>query len=127
MSAVLAGLAAPVVAAPMAGGPSTVALAAAVSGAGGLGFLAGANLGVDALADRVRALRETVGERPFGVNLFLPTTEPASLDLTAHLAALDRWAARYGVRLALVSMTKRPAHLDTWLGYYAERLGVQRF
>ena len=94
---VLAGLPAPVVAAPMAGGPSTVALAAAVSGAGGLGFLAGAKLRVDVLADRVRALREVAGERPFGVNLFLPTAEPASLDLAAHLAALDRWAERYGV------------------------------
>ncbi|GAB2925994.1 nitronate monooxygenase [Rhodococcus aerolatus] len=98
MSAVLAGLAAPVVGAPMAGGPSTVALAAAVSGAGGLGFLAGANLAVDALAGRVRELRDVLGERPFGVNLFLPTAEPPLLDLAAHLAALDRWAARYDVR-----------------------------
>lgn len=99
-SAVLAGLTVPVVGAPMAGGPSTVALAAAVSGAGGLGFLAGANLAVDALADRVRELRDTLGEQPFGVNLFLPTAEPPMLDLGAHLAGLDRWAAQHGVRRA---------------------------
>lgn len=98
MSRVLAGLVAPVVGAPMAGGPSTVALAAAVSGAGGLGVLAGANLAVDVLAGRVRELRESLGQRSFGVNLFLPTAEPPLLDLAAHLAALDRWAVRYDVR-----------------------------
>lgn len=93
-STVLAGLAVPVVCAPMAGGPSTPALATAVSRAGGLGFVAGAGLDVDRLAAQIETVR---AERvPFGVNLFLPT-EPSDADLTEHLAILDRWAAELGV------------------------------
>jgi nitronate monooxygenase len=58
----------PIVQAPMAGGPSTPALAAAVSGAGGLGFVAAGYRTADALADDIAA----VGVSPFGVNLFVP-------------------------------------------------------
>jgi len=104
MSTVLEGLMVPVVGAPMAGGPSTVELARAVSGAGGLGVLAGANLTLEALAERVEQLRAGVGVGElFGVNIFLPTAGPDPDDadlaaaLAAHLAALDRWALRFGV------------------------------
>jgi nitronate monooxygenase len=58
----------PVVQAPMAGGPSTVALAAAVSDAGGLGFVAAGYRGAEAMRDDIRELRG----RRFGVNLFVP-------------------------------------------------------
>jgi nitronate monooxygenase len=61
----------PVVLAPLAGGPSTPELAAAVSNAGGLGFLASGYLSAAELADRCRRLDELTG-RPFGVNLFVP-------------------------------------------------------
>jgi nitronate monooxygenase len=61
----------PVVLAPLAGGPSTPELAAAVSNAGGLGFLASGYLSAAELADRRRRLDELTG-RPFGVNLFVP-------------------------------------------------------
>lgn len=64
----------PLVAAPMAGGPSTPELAAATSEAGGLGFLAGGYLSAEALtrqAQRTRALTS----RAFGVNLFMPVTD----------------------------------------------------
>ncbi len=44
-------IAVPIVGAPMAGGPSTPALAAAVSNAGGLGFVAGGYLSADRLTD----------------------------------------------------------------------------
>ena len=47
----------PIVLAPLGGGPSTPALAAAVSEAGGLGTLAGAYLTPDALADQLAALQ----------------------------------------------------------------------
>jgi len=112
MSAVLAGLAVPIVVAPMAGGPSTPELVTAVGGAGGLGFLAGALIGVDALADQVARVRPA---GVFGVNLFLPT-ERVEEDLSEHLAALDRWAARYGVRRgeARWDDDDYPAKLD-WL------------
>jgi nitronate monooxygenase len=98
MSATLDALTVPIVGAPMAGGPSTVELAVAVSRAGGLGMLAGANLAPDALAARVTATREALGDEPFGVNVFLPTAEPdPAPDLGPHLAALDRWARLLGV------------------------------
>ncbi len=61
----------PIVLAPLAGGPSTPELAAAVSEAGGLGFLAAGYLSADELAARCRRVRELTA-RPFGVNLFVP-------------------------------------------------------
>src|ERR1700691_1727207 len=61
----------PIVLAPLAGGPSTPELAAAVSNAGGLGFLASGYLPATELADRCRRTNELTG-RPFGVNLFVP-------------------------------------------------------
>lgn len=64
-------IAVPIVGAPMAGGPSTPALAAAVSNAGGLGFVAGGYLSADRLADDIAAARAaTTG--PIGANLFVP-------------------------------------------------------
>ncbi len=64
-------LAAPIVLAPMAGGPTTPELVAAVVEAGGFGFVAGGYLEADALAAEIAAVRERT-ERPFGVNLFVP-------------------------------------------------------
>jgi nitronate monooxygenase len=61
----------PIVLAPLAGGPSTPELAAAVSGAGGLGFLAAGYLSADALGERIERTR-ALTDRPFGVNLFVP-------------------------------------------------------
>jgi nitronate monooxygenase len=61
----------PIVQAPMAGGPSTVELAAAVSNAGGLGFLAAGYKTGDALQEDIAALRPLT-DAPFGVNLFVP-------------------------------------------------------
>jgi nitronate monooxygenase len=67
----------PVVAAPMAGGPSTPALVAAVTGAGGYGYLAGGYLTAGKLAAQIAELRERTTGR-FGVNLFLPPTRSRS-------------------------------------------------
>src|SRR5918996_5370272 len=61
----------PIVQAPMGGGPSTPALAAAVGEAGGLGFLAAGYKPVEAVRADVEALRKLTA-RPFGVNLFAP-------------------------------------------------------
>lgn len=60
-----------VVAAPMAGGPSTPELVAAVCNAGGLGFLAGGYLPADELAGQIRQTVALTGH-PFGVNIFVP-------------------------------------------------------
>jgi nitronate monooxygenase len=80
----------PIVQAPMAAGPSTPELAAAVSNAGALGFVAGGYMSVDSLRadlERTRALTRA----PFGVNLFL-LSEPA-----VDTAAIERYARRLGV------------------------------
>jgi nitronate monooxygenase len=61
----------PIVLAPLAGGPSTPELAAAVSNAGGLGFLAAGYLSAAELAERCRRTGELTSA-PFGVNLFVP-------------------------------------------------------
>jgi nitronate monooxygenase len=84
----------PIVQAPMGGGPSTPALAAAVAEAGGLGFLAAGYRTVDAVRADVLAVRAATG-RPFGVNLFAPPS-PATGDVGAFAARLRAEAERYG-------------------------------
>jgi nitronate monooxygenase len=93
MSAVLRGLAVPIVQAPMAGGPSTPALAAAVSEAGGLGFVAAGYKTSEAMAEDVAATRAATA-RPFGVNVFAaqPTGAPE-----AELAAYAERIAAAGL------------------------------
>ncbi|MGW9550720.1 nitronate monooxygenase [Citricoccus zhacaiensis] len=81
----------PVVAAPMAGGPSTWQLAAAVSAAGGLGFLAGGMRPVDQLTADVEAARQAT-DRSVGVNLFVP--EPANTAIPASRKAPGSEARR---------------------------------
>jgi nitronate monooxygenase len=69
---ILSSLAHPIVLAPLAGGPSTPALAAAVSDAGGLGFVAAGYRTAAALREDVEAVR-AVTAAPFGVNVFVPS------------------------------------------------------
>lgn len=89
----------PIWAAPLAGGPSTPALVAAVGEAGGLGMVPGGYLTPDAFADALRAV-ERATTAPYGVNLFLPGPPTADPDgVAAHVRALQPWAARYGVAL----------------------------
>jgi nitronate monooxygenase len=89
----------PVIGAPMAGGPSTPALAAAVSQAGGLGFIAAGYKTPEAVAGDIAAYRAATG-RPFGVNLFAPTGRPAEAGVIADYAArLRPEADRYDVAL----------------------------
>jgi len=89
----------PIVGAPMAGGPGTPALAAAVSNAGGFGFLASGYVGADRLADDIAAARRaTTG--PLGVNLFVPQPSVADVYALDHYAeALDELAEHYGVEI----------------------------
>jgi nitronate monooxygenase len=72
----LLGVRMPIVQAPMAGGPSTQRLAAAVSEAGGLGSVAGAMLGPDTLREAIRETR-ALTDRPFAVNVFAPLPAPS--------------------------------------------------
>lgn len=95
----LADLSVRVLAAPMAGGPSTPELAAAVTNAGGLGFLAGGLLSAEELTDALTATRKLTSG-PLGVNLFVPQRSVASLEsLSAYASALEREAEHYGIAL----------------------------
>ncbi|MDV6979452.1 nitronate monooxygenase [Mycobacterium intracellulare] len=95
----LAELGVRVLAAPMAGGPSTPALAAAVTNGGGLGFLAAGMLSAEDLAENILAARKLTSGA-LGVNLFVPQQPVAISDqLAAYAAALVREAQRYGVAL----------------------------
>ncbi|MFN8204995.1 MAG: nitronate monooxygenase [Solirubrobacteraceae bacterium] len=73
----------PIVQAPLAGGPSTPALAIAVCAAGGLGTLAAGYRTVDAIAAEIEQVRAATS-RPFAVNLFAP---PARAGDAAAVAA----------------------------------------
>lgn len=89
----------PVVQAPMAGGPSTPALAAAVSNAGGLGFLAAGYKTPEAVLTDIAATRELT-RRPFGVNVFAPSGRPADRDtINRYADCLRSQAATLGVAL----------------------------
>lgn len=89
----------PIIVAPMAGGPSTPALVAAVGDAGAMGFVAGGYLTPEAL-DRQLDDLERRTDRPYGVNLFVPsprTTDPAPL--RRYRRRLEPVAAAAGVAL----------------------------
>ncbi|MDM5357457.1 nitronate monooxygenase [Peribacillus sp. ACCC06369] len=64
----------PIIQAPMAGGASTPKLAASVSNAGGLGFLAAGYKTAEEMKDEIGQTRQLT-ERPFGVNVFVPGNE----------------------------------------------------
>jgi len=91
-------LAVPVVQAPMAGA-TTPAMAAEVTRAGGLGFLAAGYATADKLAADIAAVRERTGGT-FGVNLFVPgpdTGDPA--EIAAYAERLRPEAVRLGAEL----------------------------
>jgi nitronate monooxygenase len=107
----------PLVVAPMAGGPSTPALAAAAAEFGALGFLAAGNLPAVRLIADILRLRELTN-RPFGVNVFVPSIENAAEgEVPDRSEAVDRYrqdieadAAQYGVTLPDVD----PGDTDDW-------------
>ncbi|MFE9659659.1 nitronate monooxygenase [Streptomyces sp. NPDC005955] len=84
----------PIVQAPMAGGVSRPQLAAAVSEAGGLGFLAAGYKTADGMYQEIKQVR-SLTSLPFGVNVFMPQPEyadPAVVDVYGHqLAGESGW------------------------------------
>lgn len=111
------GLAAPVLVAPMAGGPSTPELVAAASRAGGLGFVPAGYLTPEVFAERLAAAR-ALTSGPVGANLFAPQPSAATAvalqayaqqltsTVRSYLAELgvpryddDHWAAKIDVLL----------------------------
>ncbi len=88
----------PIVQAPMAGGPSTPALTAAVADAGGYGFVAAGYLSAEGLREAIATTR-TLSGAPFGVNLFVPSPPGDSGEVAAYAAALAPEVKRLGVAL----------------------------
>jgi len=92
-------LAIPIIAAPMAGGPSTPDLVVHVSQAGGLGFLAAGYKTPDATARQIQEVQHRT-KRPFGVNLFVPQSQRFDENaIAAYRARLQSTASKYGVEL----------------------------
>jgi nitronate monooxygenase len=87
----------PIVGAPLAGGPSTPALAAAVSEAGGLGFIAAGYKTAAAVQTELDEVKTLTSKR-IGINLFYPireqVDEPA---IEAYADRMRREGERYGV------------------------------
>lgn len=73
----------PVVAAPMAGGPTTTELVIDASKAGGWGVLAGGNKDVDTMAREVRDVQDAGVAA--GVNLFIPGPQSTDAEALAGL------------------------------------------
>ncbi|MEV0157120.1 nitronate monooxygenase [Micromonospora sp. NPDC050686] len=95
----LLGVDVPVVAAPMAGGPTTIGLAAAVGVAGAFAFLAAGYKTPQAVADEIAAARAT--GRPFGVNVFAPTPVPVGeAEFRRYAARIAGEGMPYGLDLA---------------------------
>jgi nitronate monooxygenase len=97
-----------IVLAPLAGGPSSPELAAAVANAGGLPFLGAGYLTPDALGedlDRTRALTDA----PLGVNIFVLRELPVDdVAVAAYAEELRPEALRRGVQLGV------PRFDDDW-------------
>lgn len=96
----------PIIQAPLAGGGDTPGLVAAVSNAGGIGFIGAAYLTprqVEAAGQAVRAKTK----RPFGINLFAPMPSP---DMPENVELALRRVAPYfsELELAAPSAVQKP-------------------
>lgn len=104
----------PIVAAPMAGGPSNTALARAVAAAGGFPFLAGGYKTEEDLAAEIAEVR-TFGV-DFGVNLFVPAADQVDAGaFAAYAEELRSEAAQYGLQLDPETLVDD----DRWTGKIA--------
>lgn len=92
------GMSIPLIAAPMAGGPTTPAMVSAAARAGGLGMLAAGYKAVPAVEAEVKQVRaEGI---PFGINLFAPNPLPVDPEsYRAYAAIVQRDADQFGLTL----------------------------
>lgn len=108
----------PLIAAPMAGGPSTPELVVAVSAAGGFGFLAGGYKSRQQLGEQITVTR-SAGVSAFGVNLFVPTPVVVTdVEFATYSAGLAGDAVAAGVELP----TDLPRNDDD--DHWAEKLDL---
>ena len=94
------GVTLPVLAAPMAGGPTTPAMIVAAAAVGSIGFVAAGYKTPDAVADEIHAVREKTAR--FGVNLFAPNPIPVDpLEFVAYRRRMQTEAERFGISVEL--------------------------
>lgn len=103
------GLDYPIIQGPFGGGLSSVALAAAVSNAGGLGSFGAHHLAPSAIADVVARLKDAT-ERPFAVNLWVPLPGEEAVTVSAermaqHAARLTPYFRELGITPPEVPLT----------------------
>ncbi|HLJ30383.1 MAG TPA: nitronate monooxygenase [Candidatus Angelobacter sp.] len=91
------GMTIPVVQAPMAGGPTTPELVAAVCNAGGLGSLGAEYLSPGQMEHDIERIRQLT-RRPFAINLFSPDADEA---LSGDFATVSEFLSRYHKRLSI--------------------------
>jgi len=104
------GLTNPVLAAPMAGGPSTPALVSAAAAAGSLGFLAGGYKTPDEVSGQIKSARAQCDL--FGINLFAPNAVPVDPDeFRRYAQAIQPEGDLYGLDLASSSPVEDD---DSW-------------
>ncbi|MFD7444754.1 nitronate monooxygenase [Streptomyces sp. NPDC059909] len=103
------GVGTPILAAPMAGGPSTPALVTAAARADGLGFLAGGYKSADALAGQIAEVRSD--GVAFGVNLFAPNPQPVDPEAFRRYArAIAPEAGAYDVDVQAAGIVEDDDH-----------------
>jgi len=111
------GIELPIISAPMGGGPSTPALVAAVSEAGGMGSLAGGYLSPERLRADIASVRELTS-KPFAVNLFVPAAvAPSREEIEGALAAIEPYRRE-------LELEARPAAEGPWAEDFDAQLAV---
>lgn len=106
----------PLILAPLSGGPSTPALVAAVSNAGGLGSLGGAYLSPQSLEAEIREVR-SLTSRAVAVNLFIPAADPSLAEdqISAALSA----TRKYRQELSLPDPAVKPPYAENFDDQFA--------
>lgn len=93
----LLGIKYPIIQAPMAGGPTTPELVAAVSNAGGLGSLGAGYLTPEQIRSTIREIRKLT-DRPFAVNLFIPgETNTSEVTIQKMTEVLNGYREKLGI------------------------------
>ena len=92
------GMSIPLIAAPMAGGPTTPAMVSAATRAGALGMLAAGYKTAEAVEGEIKSVRaEGI---PFGINVFVPNPLPVDPDsYRTYAEIIQREADQFGLEL----------------------------
>ena len=108
----------PIIQAPLAGGGDTPELVAAVSNAGGLGFIGAGYLSPEQITQAARNVKSNTS-RPFGINLFAPAA-PVSASISQDVAI--RRVAPYFSELGLPAPSLAAGPSFTFYGQLAAAL-----